>query len=145
MEQVRKILLLPTSDRLLLAQSVIVLTFVKLGLWLLPFRTMRKLLGGLLRPSDVKCKDPEIVERVGWAIAVISRRIPLLKNCLTEAIATQILLKRTGHPSILRIGVARSEDGQLKAHAWVEVDGVIITGGSQSPSQFVPLPPLENR
>jgi hypothetical protein len=146
MGSVRKFFLLPGKDQRLLIKSAVLLTSIKLGLALLPFRTVRQLLGRIIRSAHhTEFNDPAVIKRVTWAVRVISQKFPLLKNCLTEALATQVLLKREGHSSTLRIGVARSDNGQLKAHAWVEVDGSIVIGGQRSPLQFVPLPPLEKR
>lgn len=145
MGQVRKFLDLPAQDKFLLVKSVVLLTFIKLGLWILPFRMVRNFVSRIVGKIDSERSDPAAIERISWAVAVISHKLPLLKNCLTEALATQVLLKREGQSSTLRIGVARSDDGRLKAHAWVEVDGSVIFGGSESPLQFVPLPPLEKR
>jgi len=82
------------------------------------------------------------MDSVTWAVAVASRYVPLV-TCLTQALATQVLLGRCGHPASLRIGVARSERGQLQAHAWVESQGRIVFGGLKNLSHYTPLPPLE--
>jgi hypothetical protein len=49
------------------------------------------------------------------------------------------LLARRGCHATVRIGVARSETGELQAHAWVEVDGSIVIGGSESQKHYTPL------
>ena len=62
-------------------------------------------------------------------------------SCLSQALATQVMLGRRGRSATLRIGVA-NEEGAVKAHAWLETEGKIIIGGSQSRNRFSPLPPL---
>jgi hypothetical protein len=47
---------------------------------------------------------------------------------LSQALATQILLARAGEASELRIGVARSGNREVRAHAWLETHGQIIIG-----------------
>ncbi len=43
--------------------------------------------------------------------------------------------------SDLRIGVSRERNEKLKAHAWLEIGGIIVVGGDVM-SQFTPLPPI---
>lgn len=82
------------------------------------------------------------MDRVTWAIAVASRYVPKA-TCLAQAQAMQVLLGRCGHPASLRIGVARSEEGRLHAHAWVESDGRIVLCNCEDLARYTPLPPLE--
>jgi hypothetical protein len=42
------------------------------------------------------------------------------------------MLSRYGYPASVRIGVTRSETGQLQAHAWVESKGRVVFGGSEA-------------
>ena len=83
------------------------------------------------------------VERIGWAVALVSRWVPKA-TCLTQAFAAQILLTRQGYPASLRIGVAKGEGGQFEAHAWVETQGRVVLGGPQL-ARFTPLPTLSER
>ena len=53
-------------------------------------------------------------------------------TCLTQALVTKLWLARTGHHATVRIGVARSDGGELQAHAWVENSGTVVIGGSES-------------
>lgn len=62
-----------------------------------------------------------------WAVEVVSRRSPG-STCLVQALAAQLLLARYGHPSLLQIGVARPDQGMLKAHAWLEHEGTVLIG-----------------
>jgi len=145
MQRLRKFFLLSFEDRRLLLRSAILLALIRAGLLLLPFRIMRRLLARATRTGSAPVEDINEVARLVWAVETIHNNIPLLKNCLSEAFAAQVLLARKGQPSTLRIGVARSASGRLKAHAWVEIDGRVVIGGAQSPLNFVPLPPLEQR
>jgi hypothetical protein len=52
------------------------------------------------------------------------------------------LLNWYGYASELRIGVAKGEQGELEAHAWVEYQGKVIIGGLSTLSRYVPLPSL---
>ena len=103
-----------------------------MGLWLIPFRMMRQLLAKLARGSVASSVEQSgLVARIAWAVSVTSRYVPLA-TCLTQALVTKLMLARSGCYSILRIGVARSESGRLEAHAWVESNGKVVIGGSES-------------
>jgi Transglutaminase-like superfamily len=144
MEHLRKFLRLPNSERRLLIEAALLLEAIKLGMRLLPFRTLRGILARvanvparLLRPADFIPSD-----RVAWAVEAASRHTPRVKSCLAQALATQVLLTRRGYPSLLHIGVTKGERGQLRAHAWVESEGRILIGGSGL-ERFTPLAVLE--
>jgi Transglutaminase-like superfamily len=141
----RKYLCLPPTDRRFLVKSAWLLGVVRLGLWLLPFQHLRRLLARMAgETTPLHGVDQTSIERVSWAVAVASHYIPGA-TCLTQALATQVLLGQQGHAATLRIGVARGERGQFQAHAWVEYQGRVMIGGREAPSRFTPLPPLEGK
>lgn len=139
MGRLYKLLRLLVADRCLLVKAVLLVGAVRVGLWLLPFRVLRRLLAGL-SPANAQLQqgDPALIGRVVWAVKVASHYIPAA-TCLTQALATQALLSRRGHPAILRIGVTKSEAGKFQAHAWVEYQGKVVIGGSGARSHFTPL------
>ena len=141
MERLNKFLRLPAVDRRLLLKVMLVVWTVRIGLWLLPFRVMRQLLAKLGRGSvGAQMEGRALVDRVVWAVTLISGYVPAA-TCLTQALATKMLLDRHGYRATVRLGVARSEDGQFQAHAWVERDGVVVMGGSRSQlKHYTPFP-----
>jgi hypothetical protein len=91
-----------------------------LALWLVPFSLVRalfkqRLVAAAFQPTSLRLS----VERLAWAVAVASRPIPAA-SCLTQSLTLQFLLARAGHPSALKIGVAKDNDRGFQAHAWVE-------------------------
>jgi hypothetical protein len=68
--------------------------------------------------------------------------VPLVRTCLTQALAAQVLLARSGDQSDLRIGVTRDSNGKFLAHAWLERQGAVLIGGDGS-SDFTPMPVLK--
>jgi hypothetical protein len=65
--------------------------------------------------------------RVVEAVRRASRHVPRA-TCLTQAIASEIMLARHGHSSNLRIGVTKDAKGVFGAHAWLEVQGRVVIG-----------------
>jgi Transglutaminase-like superfamily len=143
MKKLRKFLRLSSADRRLLIKSTLLLGAIKLGLWLLRFQTSRRLLSRVMVPTaELREVNQAAIDQVVWAVTVAGRYVPGA-TCLAQAMATQLLLSHRGHPTNLRIGVARSEQGQFQAHAWVECQGRVVIGGARAPSRFTPLPSLE--
>jgi len=142
MRKLHKFLALAPGERMLLVSAAMLVTAVRAGTWVLPFRTVRRLVARLSRPSSAR-RDGEVTsERIAWAVDAAGKRIPGGRNCLVQALATQVLLDRHRQPAQLRIGVAKGPTGEFEAHAWVESDGKVIIGGGDI-SRFVVLPALE--
>ena len=145
MRPARNFLRLSARDRLFLVKCTGLVGLIRLGLWLLPFRTLRRRLDSLPRPSG-RAQTPaqRLVNRAVWGVTTSSRCIPAA-TCLTQALAARLLLSWWGCPAELRIGVLKDDHQTLQAHAWVERDGLIVIGGSDSPLRYTPLPPLEGK
>jgi transglutaminase superfamily protein len=142
-----KFIKLSKTDQLLLARAWGVLWVIKLGLWVVPFRNMKRFLTNEnypVRRGKEKVKIP--VKRVAWTVSMASRYVPNGKNCLLRAATTHHLLKRIGHPSVLHIGVDSSTQGTLDAHAWVESNGEVVVGNLSDLDRFaILLPPRREK
>lgn len=144
MKSLRKFFRLHSSDQRLLIACGALLGAIRIGLWLIPFRALRRFLGSMHGAhGETRKTEPQELQRIIWAVSAAGRCLPKAGNCLAQALATQVMLRRCGQDSTLRIGVARSNDGHFMAHAWLEADGRILIGGSPLISHFVPLPPLK--
>jgi Transglutaminase-like superfamily len=134
---------LPASYRHLFVKALLLLGIVRVGLWLLPFQTLMRLFAHMTRAhAALQDGDHAGMQQVIWAVTVASQYVPAA-TCLTQALATQVLLSRRGHPASLHIGVARSDTGDFLAHAWVECQGKVVIGGLTAPARFTPLLSLE--
>jgi len=137
--------LLP-ADRARLVKAAFLIGAIKLGLWVLPFHVLRRLMAKLTYSvNDSHEVDQAAVARAVWAVLTAGRHMPWAITCLTRATAAQVLLGRLGEPTHLRLGVAKDEQGQLRAHAWLESGDEIIIGDEGDLSDFTKLPPLEMR
>jgi Transglutaminase-like superfamily len=139
MDRLSRFLRLPATDRGLWIKTLLLVWAVRLGLWALPFRTVRRSLTRFAQPSVRPGRKGATVERVVWAVTSASRYAPWA-TCLTQALTAKVMLARNGHESTLRLGVARSEAGRFQAHAWVENNGSVVLGGSDtSLKRYTPL------
>ena len=143
MVHLHKFFRLSATELWLLVKATLLLEAIKLGMQLLPFRALRRLLDRVADiPAGWQHTTYPSVDKIAWIVETASRRTPGAKSCLTQALAAQVLLTRGGYPSQLHIGVAKGERGQFKAHAWVESEGKVVIGGSEI-GGFTPLTVLE--
>lgn len=123
-----------TSDERLRQHALLWVGAVRLGLTLLPLRTLR----GLLERASAAEAPPPLPASpaaVGAAVRAAARGVPSA-HCLVEALAAEAMLRRRGVPAQLHLGVRR--DGErIGGHAWLETDGEVIVGAG--PSGHAPL------
>lgn len=133
-----KLARLDTAERWLLVEAAIVVPIVRLALTILPFRLVHR--GIAATPVAVRRSESQTPERIARMVAAVAARVPRA-SCLTQALAATLLLARHGYPATLRVGVAKNEDGTLRAHAWLESGGRTLLGGPDS-GAFVHFPPV---
>jgi hypothetical protein len=137
----RKFIALGMSEKLTVLRAATVLIAVRAVFVVLPFASALRVIERVARlrrgPSA-----PSGVSRTVWAVERVGTRLFPRNPCLTNAYAVHLLLRRRGHPTVLRIGVRRGEQREPKAHAWVECGGDVLIGGPDSKAEYVPLPDL---
>ena len=121
-----KFLKLSLADKALLADCVLILAMVRIGLSLLSYRTLRRY---LQKEIIVPVASNDEARRIVWAVTNAARIVPRA-SCLTQAVAAQFLLARAGYQSQMRVGVSTDAEGQFIAHAWLISEGRILMGGS---------------
>jgi hypothetical protein len=121
---------LSAGERRLFYHALVLVLAIRMRLWLQPFRMTRNWVERQSKPPGPwRHLERRSIREVTWAVEAASRRVPGA-TCLTQGMATQVLLGRLGQHSELRLGVARALDGQFEAHAWVETQGRIVIGGA---------------
>jgi len=124
--------------RLIISAFFTVLTF-RVALWIVPYRRIRRWIPQVSEPRP----DSRFYARyVAYRVRTASRWVTAA-SCLTQALAAQYLLARSGHRSTIRIGVRRGPDGASSAHAWLLCEGLVVLGGNDEDlSSYVPLTDL---
>jgi|SRR5215210_2885631 len=139
MRRLHKFLLLPAAEQRLLISASLLLLVVKVGLVLLPFRTVRSMLAKLMGLHlGFRGVNHCPAEKIVWAVELAGHLIPRASTCLTQALTAQVLLLRRGHPALVHIGTVKGEGGELRAHAWVESGGDVVIG-EYDLEQYTPL------
>ena len=139
MKRLLKFLDLSNSDRLVLIKTFLLLGLVRLGLWLLPYSRLQKILTKISDHRPPKNQTVIESDKIVRAVNISSRYTPGGAKCLARALTTQVLMKQQGYSPRLLIGVAKGEQEQLEAHAWIEYQGEVVMGYLHNLSRYVPL------
>lgn len=129
----RKVLHSIWKNKMLLMQAAFWLWVIRLGLWILPFATIRDWTIRVAKHTNKRKRYP--MSRIVRAVSVLY--VPQ-GTCLTKALAGYIILSHEGYSVCLQIGVAKDQNGKFVAHAWIESDGRVIIGGNVGTS-FIPI------
>ena len=140
MSRLNKFLHLSFGEKVFLVRVWILLGITRLGLSLLPFKTLRKILTGI-SPLIAGGGEELPEDMLVWAVGIASRYVPKA-TCLAQALTVQLFLKQSGRQASLHIGVNGSEESRLCAHAWVVSQGRVLFGGSNL-SRYTDLLALE--
>lgn len=116
--------------RVALLEALVLLGLARGTVLLIPFRRIAPGLGRQNTETAPECDPAQqvIVRGVAWAIHRIAPHTPWWSNCLAQAIAGKLMLRRRGVQSTLYLGVDR-DAGQMRAHAWLRAGGTTVTGG----------------
>jgi hypothetical protein len=136
MKKLYRFMQLSWLEQCLLIRAAWWLGILTLGLRIVPLSTLQHLLLKLATRRMKTVPAPLIT----WAIQVAGRFVPEAA-CLPQALAAQYLFVKSGYPAELQIGVARSADGKLEAHAWVISGGSVVIGDLCDLDRFAPLLP----
>jgi hypothetical protein len=143
--KINRFLILSFEEKRLVVETSILLSVVTAGLYLLPFKSFMKQIGRLekKRKGVIKLRKFDS-DKILWAVRRVSRYIPHAR-CLSQAITVKIMLINHIDPVQLRIGLKKSHDDGILAHAWLEQQGNIIIGNLADLHKYHILEPLEER
>ena len=85
---------------------------------------------------------PTIIQRTRLIVEIASRRHLYPMSCLRQSLVMQRLLGSQGLATDLRIG-AQHQDGELRAHAWLEFQGAPIGERQEIEERYRPLEALK--
>lgn len=125
-------------ERRLAIESIVLVAWVRVGLWLMPLRTVERVCAYFGRRSRSGRERAAGTREIAAAARLAGRYVPGA-TCLVVALAAQILLGRHGHAGQVHIGVALDEKRELRAHAWVESQGEVLIGGAEERAGYTPM------
>lgn len=128
----RGFLRLPFSKKLTVIHVVAVATFVELAIRIAPSAKVARWLGVPFQPVDqqqppASANPPDLSDRekrrAQLTLALMDHWPFAEGTCLRQSLVLGHILRR--HDPTLRLGVRR-HDGDLAAHAWIEVGGASV-------------------
>ncbi len=132
------------EERVLFMRAAVSLAISRISLKVLSFGATRRLQRLISRPGQLLVQtDGSTLVKVQWAVRAAGRRMPWAVTCLTTAICTQTLSEHLGERASLKLGVARDDAGEFRAHAWVESRGRVVSGALIDLSEFTLLTTFE--
>ncbi|HTQ82957.1 MAG TPA: lasso peptide biosynthesis B2 protein [Pseudolabrys sp.] len=109
---------LETRRRIYLREAAVTLMLARLAVRLV---SPARLFAWANRPPrQIRRFAADEARWVSWAVESLAARPWIDALCLPRALATHAMLRRRGIASRLCLGVAR-DNGEIAAHAWVEV------------------------
>ncbi|MDH3316861.1 MAG: lasso peptide biosynthesis B2 protein [Gammaproteobacteria bacterium] len=137
----RKIRNLSRTEFLILAQAAALFPTVKLAQrWIRLDKLharLRRLFGNGPKLSDDR-RQPISADNVTRLVRVAARRGLVRPTCLQHALVLWTQLHRHGFEAAIRFGVRKNQE-VLEAHAWVEIDGRILSDPADAGGQFLPF------
>jgi hypothetical protein len=142
--KLRRFLRLSSRERGTFLAAFLLLHVARLTLWLTGLRGAAAVFGWFVRPGVRVTDEAERHRRHRLSTATFrlvraaSRFAVCRANCLPQALVTRLLLQRQGIEPELRFG-ARKYAGSFQAHAWLQLDSLVLDAGSGSDVPFAPF------
>lgn len=135
MKYLLKFFRLPCQKRQVLCQAALLLPVCQLCARFLPLAILLKLFRLKTTHDPEWCSSPPLkvddILLVEWAVTTAARYIPFLQTfCLAQALTTRTLLRWRAIDCVLNLGISKSDNRSLTAHAWLNCNGIIIKCGS---------------
>jgi hypothetical protein len=138
LRRVRQWQALSTAERRQLALLAVSLPAVELSLRRFGARRTSAWLQRWLAPHVARAPssaDLEAADALARLASIAGRHGPVAARCLSQALLVQALLRHRGLDACVRVGV-RKQEGQLDAHAWVELGGRALAHAEPSHAPF---------
>jgi hypothetical protein len=130
--------MLQLSKILLVLETISLLLFFKVALYILHFKRFAKIYEGDITVHQNRIEEDKIIDKVNYAVNYICFILPWENKCLIRAAVIKVMLNRRRIKSVLNLGVIRNEKNELEAHAWIEA-GERLLVESEKQEQFKKL------
>lgn len=130
-KRIRRFLALPRNEKLLFYEALFIISKYHILLKLNGFNHIRNSIfnNQQLRKRHNSTDFPPSIFTSGICMAIerAARIIPKT-SCLIRAFAAAAMLTKRGYDTELHIGICRGNHGKIDIHAWLTMDGQILTG-----------------
>jgi hypothetical protein len=115
----------------LAGEAFVLLGCTQIMLRVCHFQWLRRVLGKVMKVKLWLTPHSVPVDTLAWALCAARRRLPFAATCFGEAVAAEALFRKHGYAPVMRVGAVRRE-GVFQAHAWLELNDVVVVGGPES-------------
>ena len=115
-------------DYLLFVEAWCLLHLAKLVILFMPFKKIASWMGSLGVESVHDLHYTDMFTKIEHAVRRAARYTLHESKCYDQALSAKALLGQSGLPATIYFGLAKENDNQLIAHAWVRSGTKIITG-----------------
>ena len=131
MKLIFKFLALDFYKKRLYAEAIFWLALSRLAVLFLPFRHMARFLGEHMadHSGNPRIDDLRKVRSVVRVVQTAGRHLPWECKCLVQAITGKMMLASRGIKTTLSLGLAKDDQGDLCAHAWLTLGDRVVLGG----------------
>lgn len=128
---IRKFIKLSFKKKLLFIEAYFLLGYWRLMILKKPFLSIADSLGVQNIETPLSCEgvDFKTVQQVKSAIRAMSKYTFWESKCLVQAYTAKTMLRKRKQKTTVFLGVAKNENGEMIAHAWVRCGTVYVTGG----------------
>ena len=135
--RLRQFAALNANEKLLILHAWWLLGYIRAATLSIPFKHLTASLQHhrqKVSPVSLDSKELEQAARIGKLVSTASKYTPWHTPCLTQVLVVQRLLCRRGIPGQFYLGVRKGgaktgESDDLEAHAWLQCDNLIVSGG----------------
>lgn len=130
LNKIKRFLALDWQQKKLLLQAYFLLGRMRAAILTISFKRLSKSLQhhpelATLEPlNKAELKQAKII---GRAVVTAARYTPWDSNCLAQVLTAQRMLAQNQIAGTFFLG-AKKDEQKLEAHAWLECDGLILTG-----------------
>ena len=138
MSKFKKLIKLPTKDKIFVFRLFYLMGIFRAMMLLIPFKKLKKYLGTSKVESKQKLTEKNLsyIKKLRFFIIKVSNNTPWESKCLVQAMTAQCLLREKGLKTTLYLGVGKSGDifesinsENMIAHAWIRCGEEFVTGG----------------
>lgn len=127
---------------LLFLEAYFTLAVMRIAMLLLPFEHLTSSLEQRADKNNISLLPYNTIQRcltISRLICRAANNTPWESACLLQSLCTLQMLQRRKIPGVFYLGVMTTENTKekLKAHAWSEAGGTILTGGTGHQSYTV--------
>ncbi len=121
---------LDRADKCMLLRAAAWLLIARIMLVVMPFDRLAARLSAQSGSINTG-PDPDVLQRIGFAVRVAANHVPWRSDCFPQTIAARMLLKRFGYASTIHFGVDRVGEDGLEGHAWLTCCETVVVGGPE--------------